>query len=284
MRCCPPPNFSTPPHLIVFPPSVSFLLPLVFQELTRISTWLTTNKLVLNISKTNYIIFTSKGKSYNKNVSNIKIDGNNIQQVNKTKFLGIVIEEHLNWALHIPHLCNIIARNVGILQKLRYFIPTYVLKIRYHSLILSHLQYCTLLWANSYRSHLHKLRLLQKKAIRIISNTDYLAHSSKLFLNLKLLKLDDIMKFQLGTFMYKLKYNKLPNVIPHMFVTNENIHSHNTRNKNGYLIPSVRTNCRKFTVGYAGPILWNSFPQKLRQLPSEVIFKKKLKSILLATY
>ena len=254
------------------------------QELTRISTWLTTNKLVLNISKTNYIIFTSKGKSYNKNVSNIKIDGNNIQQVNKTKFLGIVIGEHLNWALHISHLCNIIARNVGILQKLRYFIPTYVLKILYHSLILSHLQYCTLLWANSYRSHLHKLRLLQKKAIRIISNTDYLAHSSKLFLNLKLLKLDDIMKFQLGTFMYKLKYNKLPNVIPHMFVTNENIHSHNTRNKNGYLIPSVRTNCRKFTVGYAGPILWNSFPQKLRQLPSEVIFKKKLKSILLATY
>ena len=254
------------------------------QELTRISTWLTTNKLVLNISKTNYIIFTSKGKSYNKNVSNIKIDGNNIQQVNKTKFLCIVIEEHLNWALHISHLCNIIARNVGILQKLRYFIPTYVLKILYHSLILSHLQYCTLLWANSYRSHLHKLRLLQKKAIRIISNTDYLAHSSKLFLNLKLLKLDDLMKFQLGTFMYKLKYNKLPNVIPHMFVTNENIHSHNTRNKNGYLIPSVRTNCRKFTVGYAGPILWNSFPQKLRQLPSEVIFKKKLKSILLATY
>ena len=100
-----------------------------------------------------------------------------------------------------------------------------------HSLVLSHLQYCTLLWANSYNSHLHKLRLLQKKAIRIISNTDYLAHSSKLFLNLKLLKLDDIMKFQLGTFMYKLKYNKPPNVIPHMIVTNENIHSHNTRNK-----------------------------------------------------
>ena len=137
-------------------------------------------------------------------------------------------------------------------------------------------QYCTLLWANSYYSHLQKLRLLQKKAMRIISNADYLAHSSKLFLNLKLLKLDDIMKFQLGTFMYKLKYNKLPSAIPHMFVTNENIHSHNTRNKNGYLIPNVRTNCRKFTV--------NSFPQKLRQLPSEVLFKRKLKYILLATY
>ena len=150
------------------------------------------------------MIFTSKGKSYNKNVSNIKLDGNSIQQVNKTKFLGIIIEEHLNWATHISHLCNIIARHVGILQKLQYFVPTYVLKILYHSLILSHLQYCTLVWANSYYSHLHKLRLLQKKAIRIISNADYLAHSSKLFLNLKLLKFDDIMQFQLGTFMYKI--------------------------------------------------------------------------------
>ena len=122
-------------------------------ELIRISTWLATNKLVLNINKTNYMIFTSRGKSYNKNVTNIKIDGNNIQQVNKTKFLGIIIEEHLNWATHISHLCNIIARNVGILQKLRYFVPAYVLKMLYHSLILSHLQYCTLLWVNSYYSH-----------------------------------------------------------------------------------------------------------------------------------
>ncbi len=167
-------------------------------------------------------------------------------------------------------------------SKVTIFYPAYVLKILYHSLILSHLQYCTLLWGNSYYSHLHKLKPLQKKAIRIISNTDYLAHSSKLFLNLKLLKLDDIITFKLGTFMNKLKYNKLPSVIPHMFVSNENIHSHNTRNKNGYLIPSVKINCRKFTVGYAGPILWNSFPQQLRQLPS--VFKKKLKSILLATY
>ena len=56
-----------------------------------------------------------------------------------------------------------------------------------------------------------------KKAIRIISNTDYLAHSSKLFLNLNLLKkIDDIITFQLGTFMYKLKYNKLPSVIQHI--------------------------------------------------------------------
>ena len=74
-------------------------------ELIRISTWLATNKLVLNINKTNYMIFTSRGKSYNKNVTNIKIDGNNIQQVNKTKFLGIIIEEHAKLGdAHLPSM------------------------------------------------------------------------------------------------------------------------------------------------------------------------------------
>ena len=51
------------------------------EELLRISTWLATNKLVLNINKTNYMIFTSRGKSYNKNVTNIKIDGNKSNQI-----------------------------------------------------------------------------------------------------------------------------------------------------------------------------------------------------------
>ena len=83
------------------------------KELTRISTWLGTKTLVLK-HKQNKLIYTSKGKSYNKDIRNINIDGNKIQQVNKTKFLGIIIEEHLNWATHINNLCNIIARNVGI--------------------------------------------------------------------------------------------------------------------------------------------------------------------------
>ena len=48
--------------------------------------------------------------------------------------------------------------------------------------------------------------------------------------------------------------------------------------------PPPQMDVGPYAYGYAGPILWNSFPQKLRQLPSEVIFKKKLNSILLATY
>ena len=67
------------------------------------------------------MIFTSKGKSYNKNISNIHIEGKKIQQVNKTKFLGIIIEEHLNWATHINHLCNIIGKKCWHSSKVTIF-------------------------------------------------------------------------------------------------------------------------------------------------------------------
>ena len=83
--------------------------------------------------------------------------------MNFTKFLGIYIDEHLSWAQHIDYLSQKNARNVGILSKLKYFLPMYIMNTLYYSLILSHLQYCTLLWANAYSTCLNKLRILQKK-------------------------------------------------------------------------------------------------------------------------
>ena len=81
-----------------------------------------------------------KGKKYD--IGNVKmnINGNKIKQVNFTTFLGIYIDEHLSWAQHIDYLSKKIARNVGILSKLKHFLPMYIMNTLYYSLILSHLQ------------------------------------------------------------------------------------------------------------------------------------------------
>ena len=132
-------------------------------------------------------MFLPKGKKYNTDNVKININGNEIKQVNFIKFLGIYIDEHLSWAQHIEFLSKKIARNVGILSKLKHFLPMYIMNMLYYSLILSHLQYCTLLWANTYSTCLNKLRILQKKAIRIITQSHYLAHTDPLFSKLKLI-------------------------------------------------------------------------------------------------
>ena len=89
-----------------------------------------------------------------------------------------------------------------MLNKLRHFLPDYIMKTLYSSLIVSHLQYCTLLWANSHVTHMRKLQLLQKNAIRIITSSHYIAHTDPIFAMTKLIKLEDLYNYQLGMYAY----------------------------------------------------------------------------------
>ena len=149
----------------------------------------------------------------------MQINGSTIPQVNLTKFLGVYIDEHLNWSMHLNKLATKIAQNIGIPYKLKHFLPSYILKMIYCSLVLPHLQYCTLIWANTYTTKLNK----------IINNSDYLAHSEPLFKQNNLLKIEDIYKLQLGLLMYKHSRQALPNSISTLFQRNIEIHNHNTR-------------------------------------------------------
>ena len=108
---------------------------------------------------------TSVNKKYNISSEAIQINGSTIPQVNLTKFLGVYIDEHLNWSMHLNKLATKLAQNIGILCKLKHFLPSYILKTIYCSLVLPHLQYCTLIWANTYSTKLNKIRMLQIKLL-----------------------------------------------------------------------------------------------------------------------
>ena len=247
-------------------------------QLLKFSTWFNTNKLSLNTKKTNFIIFTQNGKKYNITEAEINIDGSKIKHVKCTTFLGITIDEHLDWQVHIDNLSNKIARNVGMLNKLKHFLPVYIMKTLYSSLIASHLQHCTLLWANSHITNIRKLQLLQRKAIRIITSSHYIAHTDPLFSTTKLLKLDDLYKYQVGIFMHKVTHCQLPQNMSSMFLRTDNIHSHKLRNQNAYYIQQIRTNTRKSTINFSGPKFWNTLQPIFDNLFPYTSLKRNSKS------
>ena len=129
-----------------------------------------------------------------------------------------------------------------------------------------------------------KIKILQKRAIRIITKSQYTSHTDPLFSKLKLLKLSDIYKHQLGIFMYTSVNDQLPDNLTSMLKLTENIHNHNLRNFNGFYIQNIRTNNRKFTIYYSGPVFWNTLPQHIRKLRTIKQFKGKLKELLLMGY
>ena len=95
-------------------------------ELMKVHNWFLANKLVLNVSKTNFMTF---GNICNSNISNVElvIDGLDIEQLKTAKFLGVFIDEDMKWKSHISHILTNVSRNVGIIYKMRDYLPQHIL-------------------------------------------------------------------------------------------------------------------------------------------------------------
>ncbi len=112
---------------------------------------------------------------------------------------------------------------MGILNKLKHFLPKQAKLHIYNSLILSHLNFGILAWGY----HCDRIYKLQKKILCIICISKYNAHTESLFKSLNLLKVSDILQLQLLKFYYKYKNRKLPYYLAQLpFITQADIHDH----------------------------------------------------------
>ena len=145
---------------------------IVNQELKHLSEWLNVNRLALNVKKTNFVIFRSNRKPANHNVTLI-LNRKALEQKDHVKYLGIYMDQHLNWKYQISHVSKKVSRGVGILSKLRHFLNTKLLCNIYYCLVYSYLSYGVHAWGSACPSATENLLILQKKAVRIITGNQY---------------------------------------------------------------------------------------------------------------
>ena len=177
-----------------------------------------------------------------------------------------------------------VSKSIGVLNRLKHLLTSKLLLMVYNSLILPYLTYCNLIWSNAYESRLIKIKVMQRKAIRIIVKAEYLAHADPLFKKLRLLKISDIGQQQISIFIYKFLKNDLPANFQNYFCSTADIHPHYTRQSSGLHILYSKTNIRKKSIKIAGPHFWNNLPLEVKQSNSLIIFKKHLKHYLLSLY
>ena len=95
-------------------------------ELNLVQSWIQANKLSLNIEKTNFMLLSNSLRVL---PNHIRINDDNLCQVDTTKFLGLHIDKELTWKTHINYLSKILSRNAGILNKLKFFSPVIFYRI-----------------------------------------------------------------------------------------------------------------------------------------------------------
>ena len=196
------------------------LVSIVNNELAKIIIWLKVNKLSLNLTKTNFMIFHPRQKKVNVNVP-LTLENAVIKQGSETKFLGVLIDQLLSWKPHI----DFVSKKISKSAKTLFYLSSQTLMTLYYSLVYPFLTYCNVAWSSTYCSNPNSIYLLQK---RLIAKAHYLANTAPLFSQLKVLDIFSINSFSVATFMYSYHHNLLPSSFRDLFLNSNQVHQYET--------------------------------------------------------
>ena len=253
-------------------------------ELAHVETWLNTNKLSLNISKSNFVIFHPPQKKVNDPMK-LYVNDTLLEEKNHVKYLGIMMDNNLNWKSHATYIAKKNKGSIGILSKLRYYVTHDTLITLYFALLYPFLIYGILIWGNTYPTNIKLLFILQKRAIRLITFSKFDEHTSPLFKITGILTFFDLVTLHISLFMFKFHKILLPTVFDTYFRPISTIHNYRTRpsSKDAFSLPRVRTNYGIFNIRFSGVKVWNALEPDIKLL-SMSAFKARLKSSLISKY
>ena len=182
-------------------------------------------------------------------------------------------------------MCSKLSKTIGVIYKLKNFLPEKPLRSLYNSLVLPYLNYCVSAWGAVPFSSISPLYLLQKKLIRLVSHADYLAHTRPLFYDNLTLNIMDLYKFSCLKLTYRFLNLDLKSCTFFKEVISDNQTNvrYPTRNDQ-HRTPFFSSNRSRQSLLYNGLRLWNILPRDLKSVESFNSFKSKLLKYFLISY
>ena len=252
------------------------------KEIKKLHHWFVANKLTLNLKKTKFMLFSKQKKNKTK-VKKFKININNysIKQVTEMKYLGVILDNKLNWHNHIQYVCSKLAKAAGIIYKVRSKAPENVLMLLYHSLVGTYLRYGIASWGSAKTTALSKLQALQNKVVRYITHSSQFTNVTNEYKKLGILKVDEIYLSEVGKFVYKHSTVTLPSTFDEYFRHINHSYGTRTRLNSEFTLPRPRTELGKQSIKYTGVKIWREIPHDIKNSINSQVFSDKIKLYIL---
>lgn len=245
----------------------------IVKDLNLINVWLSNNGMAMNLKKTHYIFFKSKLFSSSLAIMNndININGERVTKVSSFPYLGLMIDEDLNWSNHIHKLIKQITPYSFVIRRLRKFVPVKVLILIYNAFVLSRLIYLIPIWSNATENRIRPLKIIQNRIVKNIYNLPIRTHTNLLYNN-NIKSFESLKLIYSYIFIFKLKHNLIKNNFT--LIQIHQSHQFNTRNKNDFIINYYRTNKGLNSIVPNLLRLYNSLPLFVKQIVRISLFKK----------
>lgn len=243
-------------------------------DLNLLITWFSMNDMLINASKTKYINFSySKHIQFplelkyhiNCNLSNNTCNCQIIEQTKSIKYLGIIVDENLNFKLHIEQINKKLKYILSKFYFIKKIIPKSLKKTLYFAMVQSLLSYGIAIWGGVYRTNLLCLITKQKAFVRCIEGCGYRDHTEPLFTSLKILNLNELYCVNIS----KLIHQNHKQLLDLQFTTTTKI-----------FVPRVERSTTQRMFFYLGPKVYNTIPLELKNLTSKN-FAKNIKAFFL---
>ena len=225
-------------------------------ELLKVEDWFACNRLCLNVKKTSYQLYTNKQVE---NIPGLRISNSQIKREKVVKFLGVLVDEALSFRENISLVCQKTAMAIGYLFRSRYILEKSQLITLYNSLVLPHLNYCSLIWSINYQTHLNIIFLLQKRAARVILGLGYTDSVTRRFKEIGIKPLSLLRDLRCMILVYKIKHGVTPVKINTLLEWRQRVdNQHQLRNIGPLKIPYCRTVGKEHSFRAYAPKLFNN--------------------------
>ena len=212
----------------------------------------------------------------------IEFNGKSIKRTTSIKYLGLNLDEFLNWNSHITSLCRSLKSFFPVFYNIRRYLNNEHIKVIYYTMIYSRIKYGICVYGLTKNENIHKIQVMQNKLLKVLTEKKHRYPTSRLHNDLDILKVEDLVKQDITALICKYLNNNLPAIFHKYFKTFKDIHNYNTRYcTNRLQIPIHYTIIGSMTVKIRGPIIWNSLNHRMRSIKNPKTFKIEYKRSIL---
>lgn len=198
-------------------------------ELLNVVSWIESNKLILNVEKTASIVLGSNHILKANPQLNLCLKNTPIKQTEKVKLLGVLIDSNLSWEHQTNNIVSKMGRSLAVIKRCSKYLPKHISKNVIQSLVLSHLDYCSVVWSNTSMSNIKKLQREQNKAARVALRCGFRNNVEKMHEQLSWLKVKNRWLYTTTTFLHSIIETKTPSMFYNKLPFSCNLHQHFTR-------------------------------------------------------
>ena len=261
------------------------LIELTKNVLKYITNWFHDNKLTLNASKTSFVIFRSSRCRISNLPDSVTYNNITITREKQVTYLGLILDEYMNWKIHIEDLGIKLKRLFPIFYNIRKYLNKDQIRTIYFTMIYSRIKYGCITYGLCTSENLDSLQIMQNKLLKVLLKKPFRYPTNLLHKDLYLLQVKDIIAQEILAFVFNYFKGTLPSVFNNFFqhrFSIEDIESGMSRLK--ILVPKVDTDFGKNTVKFIGSTLFNRYAEQFDLNINTKSFKTKIKKLLFSQY